>query len=102
MKIDFSSPMKTLRGEPIAMEEGKADLMTLAVVAVEALLTAQEADRQTAGLSFRLYKLADRIKDAGEHDLEADEIALVKARVEQRWPPLISGQAWDLLEGRGA
>lgn len=102
MKVDFDQQFRTLHGGRITMTEEDETPITLALVAVEALLQPQAEDAHTAGLAYRLYTLAHRIKDGGVVDLDANDVELIKQRVEKGRPPLIVGQAWDMLEGRDA
>jgi hypothetical protein len=98
-KINLDLQLKSPDGDPVVQREGSAEIATLKGCAMNALLTPQELDGATPGLGYRLYTLADQIKGGGEVDLDADDVALIKQRIERLYAPWILGQCWDALEG---
>lgn len=109
MKIDFDAILKGLDGEnipsrPPVKDEDVRNIapLTLARACATALITPQQGDGDTPGLGYQLYTLAHRVKDGGEVDLPAEDVALLKSRVERHYMPWVVGQVWDLLEGTDA
>lgn len=112
MKINFDRELKNIRGETLFNErliagsdganEKIVDVMRLKDPCVEALL-AYFADE--AGLTgeekLKRWTLAKTIAAGGEIDLPVEEIALLKRVIAKAYPPLISGQVWEILEGKG-
>jgi hypothetical protein len=41
-----------------------------------------------------------RVGGGGQVDLEAADVDLIKRRIERLYAPLVTGQAWDMLEQR--
>lgn len=100
MKIDVDQTLKTLEGGELRFDPDTP--ATLKAVCVNALLT-PGPDDQTApsGSAYVLYSLAQRINGGGVTDLQAGEIDLIKKRIERLYAPMVTGQAWDLLEQAG-
>lgn len=95
MKIDFSQQFVMLDGRVIN-DELKQPL-TLKTVASNGLLSDQQVDGTE---KFARYQLAQKIHGATEGlDLTVEDVAKLKDVIGKVYPPMISGQAWLLLEG---
>lgn len=101
MKRNTTAAIKTLTGEPI--KDGQADL-TLGAVATNALLMPYEDERNLSGdEKVKRFKLAQRIHDAaGEVDISAEEITLLKSLIAKAYTALVVGQAYAILEAEAA
>ncbi len=100
MKIDFSAELRTLAGAQMMMSSEDETPASLGLVCIQAVLTHLPDDPKVPGLSAKLFALAVRLNGAGDVEIEAADIDLLKRRLESLFPPLIVGQAWNLLEGR--
>ncbi len=103
MKINFSTPLTSLTGEPL--EELKSDGKTkkpilLRDVAINALMSLTENDKNMSGteknsrymLGMKLVSQSDVI------ELEVEEVAKIKELIGKVYLPVIVGIAWQLLE----
>lgn len=103
MRINVTQEFKMLDGTTTL--KGPDGALTLRDVIAEALSTGLQGDEALGMKKQReLYAFAKRITATDtEIDLATDEIVLIKGRIEKRYPaPLISGQAWDMIEGVAA
>lgn len=100
MKIVFSAALCTLAGAQMMMSSEDETPATLGLVCIQAVLTHLPDDPKTPGLSAKLFGLAIRLNGADEVEIDAADVDLLKRRLESIFPPLIVGQAWNLLEGR--
>jgi len=100
MKIDFSEQIKDLKGKVLTVKDGDADSpMTLAHAAVEGLLSAYADEGPLDGTEkFRRYKLAVKVDNAKEVELETEEVAKIKQMIAKRWAPLVVGRCYELIE----
>lgn len=108
MKRDFRPTLKTLSGKDLMTEdtrmEGDNEVkfkrpMTLAHAAVTALQIAFPDEKPELVEKMRRFKLAQRIHDApGPVDVDAEEVALIKALIVKIYPPLVVGRSVELLE----
>ena len=104
MRVDLKQEFKMLNGEAAIMAAPGSPL-TLRDVIAEALTTAVAGDDAlTMKQRHELYQRGLRVQRAGDSiDLTTDEIAEAKERIGKRYPaPLISGQAWVMIEGSPA
>jgi hypothetical protein len=95
--IDFSKALVDLKGEPLKTDEGE---LTLERVAVSALL--QPAKDETGESKYKKYGLIKQIHGATEPvDLKSEDIASIKRAIgESSFTAMVTGQAWDMLEGQ--
>jgi hypothetical protein len=101
MKIDFSSELTDIKGRPLPIKDGEdSRTMCLCDAALEALLTLYGDEQpQPDGMEkFRRYKLAVKVDGAGEVELEAEDVAKIKTLIAKRWPPLVVGRCYELIE----
>lgn len=102
MIIDFDQVIMLLDGTPMKLTaDADAPDLTLAVVCAEACLRALDDDAAQPGLAARLFNLAARINAGGARDVDAEDVGIIKRRIERSFGPLVVGRSWDLLEGRG-
>lgn len=92
MKRQLSVVLKDWRGEPHAIDPKTvldACLMALAPDYRDEMIEGQE--------KYGRYKLFRKI-ESGEADLTAEELVLLKKLVGKRWPSIIVGQVYEVLE----
>lgn len=103
MKINFGAPILTLDGEPMQtrLDADRLVPLTLARVAVESLLSADESTRNVSGAKkAEMFSLALRIHAAdSEIDLKPEEVTLIRERVGAVCTTLVCGRAFELLNG---
>lgn len=111
MKRNLQTALHFLDGKPLVeatktgTDEAGKDIIeqrpiTLAGIAVNALLAQHEDERALAGADkVKRYKLAQKIHDStGEIEIMSEEVALLKTLIGKTYPPLLVGLAWGLLE----
>lgn len=99
MRIDFSAILLNLNDTPLMQPpgaDGAASPATLAWVASEALLRA--TDEKDGQKKYALYALAMKVGGGGEHELKAEDVALIKVKIAEQFGPLVVGRSFDLLE----
>jgi hypothetical protein len=96
MKVNFSQILLGTHGEVIENPQDSEKSLTLLDVCAEALL-GYAGDRGNNAVLFTLWQ---KIADENEVDLKAEEIVLLKQRLEgaPMFTPLASGQAILMLE----
>lgn len=107
MKINFTVKLVGLDGQPVLEKDtdGQTKMVTLATVAVNALLAPlvdmRGQPEQLDGLTkVRHATLAESIFKATDAvDLKVEDIALIKERIGRAFAPLVVMRAWALLEG---
>lgn len=105
MKIDFNQPITALDGTPAKADPSSEELVTLGVVAINALLSplndprTNQPENLAATEKVRHAKLAQDIFSAiAPLDLKAEDVALLKERIGRGFAPLTVARAWDLLD----
>lgn len=113
MKIKINSTMNNVYGEPLKSQRKKPQAkkeieerrpqefenMTLKDVIVNALLGEFEGEKLSGEEKLERYKLAMMVQSAkAEVDLNSKDMVLVKDLIGRAWSPLISGQAWEMIE----
>ena len=111
MKVNVTKVLRTLAGDELRNPTVRCDKcgyvlegepITLRSVCVEALLRPRE--QQRAALSgeekLKRYVLAQKVNVEDELDLTAKEIVTLKDTIAEIYPPLVVGQAWQILEGQ--
>lgn len=97
---DFSTVLRGEDGVPYKDEliAQKPDL-TLGLVSFHALLGEYKDEPNLPGEEkYRRGELAARVRDAGELQLKAEEVALLKKVVAKAYGPLIVFKTWPLLD----
>ncbi len=97
--------MLTVNGENFKnppKDENPPTDFTLLDACIKALVDDQPGNRTSGEEKYTRYKLAERMNvcDNEQFEIEASEIVLLKRLIGDVWPPQVSGQAWDLLEGK--
>lgn len=101
---DFSTPIKDLDGndlvDPMTIAgEGTVKVVTLARVAANALVQNYPDEAGLAGdVKVKRFMLALKVTGAGELDLTAEDVAVLKERIAKAYGPLVVGRAWALLD----
>jgi len=99
MKVKVNQELKDVNDLPIKKPEGGN--LTLKDVIITSVLSPIQGDDQK--VKFDKYEIYKKVKDdyvGGEVELTAEEIALIKKCIGQLQPPLILGQAFEMLEGK--
>ena len=100
MKIDVNQTLKAVNGDVLKDNDGKGNVVdaTLKIAIVNALLSPVEKEIGTE--KVKKLKLAIRVYEAtDEIDLTAEEIVLIKERVNSSYPlPLVVGRVFEMLE----
>jgi hypothetical protein len=103
MKIEVNTELKDLDGTTFKVrdkKDGPERALTLKDVALMALCTSLEEDRQINGkVAFERRELARKINAGGEVDLDPADAALIQDRLPKVYPILIAGTAYELLKG---
>jgi hypothetical protein len=95
--IDFTKQLTDLKGSPLLGADKTP--MTLGEVAATALETSMEQDRQVpADQKVKQDLLARNIYRCKSCSLSVEDIALIKARINMMYGPLIVGQAFKILD----
>lgn len=100
MKVKMDQRILNEEDQPIKVKD-KPDL-TLRDVCVNSLLSTQQEDKEKE--KFERYEVFQKIKKLdkdGMVDLKSDEIVIIKKAIGLFQPPLLLGQAFDMLEGKG-
>lgn len=101
MKINLSQSLLDPNGTPIPESDlPNSKPVTLGSIVCQALLAQFQGDNSDGAEKHRRYKLWALVKNGGEQDFPAEEIAMVKQLIGKGWSPLIVGQCWEMLEGR--
>jgi len=97
MKINFNVRIKNLKDEPLK-DKGKEFM--LFDVCTNALLFNEQNEKLEGKEKLRRLKLSRKIYGVKEPvSIEVEDVALIKELVARIYSTLISGQAWELLEG---
>jgi hypothetical protein len=98
MKVKVNQKLKLHDGvSPIKME-GNQDL-TLGSVCINSILTPVQTD--TVEQKLEKYDIFKKLRDGkAEVELSVEEIALLKKSIGTVNPPLIVGQAFEMIEGK--
>lgn len=100
MMIDFSKTIRTIAGEEmkLARSVGEPVPMTLALVAVEALL-AGDPELQGGAAKVERFMLASKVQGAaGPIELSPEAVTLIRNCIGKACPTLICGRAFELLD----
>jgi hypothetical protein len=97
MKIKITTELFNANDETIKDTNGKD--LTVKDVCINALLIPQSGDDdKTKWEKYELYKRLKTAKDIVE--ISAEDIVLLKKAIGKTQPPLIMGQAWEVLESK--
>jgi len=97
MKVKINQELKDVDGK--AIQAGAKPRLLLQDVCINALLTPNQKDEEKQ--KWDKYELYKKVRDAkAEVELLAEEISLIKKSIAIVNPPLIMGQAWEMLENK--
>ena len=100
MKISSLTEIKSISGEVLKDKDGQP--ITFRKVVTEVLMTPQDpAKKQRGEEKYKLFKIAMKIQENDEVDLDIDELKLIKDTVGELSPPLVVGKIYDILEAKG-
>lgn len=103
MKVKIDTPIKTIEGKDMKeMVDGQEKVITIKKFCVNAVL-ANPSDnaKETGEQKVKRYELAKKIQNAKkEIDLSSEEISLIKKEIGINYPPIVVGQAYEILEGK--
>lgn len=98
--IDFTQALMGIDGKKLVRGDAKQpETITLGDIAVQALETPLEEDKQMQGdAKFKLDLLARRIYRNADVVLSVEDTALLKQRIGKAYGPMVVGAAWRLLD----
>ncbi len=97
MKIDFSTTLLTVKGEPLTEGQGEDKKeITLGDASIGALMIIEKGIKGIE--KYNRYKLSEKISSGKLVDLKVEEVAQIKKLIGEVWGPAVVGPAWDLLE----
>jgi len=94
MKIKLNEVLKDIDGKTSLKLQNK--VMTLKDVSIQAILTPGKDERPEQ--KYKNYEIFRKLSEGGEIDLSVEDISYLKRKIGELFPPLIMGQAWDILE----
>ena len=106
MKINFDQQFTTLDGSILKARvkddsgEEKERTFTLKWACTESLLASYPREEIKGEEKMKRFRIAFKIEQGGEIDLESEEITKLKELIGINCSPLIVGQAWKMLEGK--
>lgn len=96
MRIDFSAPIKDMRGEPLVENEKQ---VTLGSVACNALLFPYQDETNLPGKDkVQRFTLAALCSNETEVDIDSEDVALIKKLIAKMYGPLIVGRAYEIID----
>lgn len=100
MLIKVDTPLRNMDGNVMKDNvDGEAVDANLKMAMVNAILSPVE--RESGMDKVKKYELAKKIHDAtDEVELSVEDVSLIKERVGDVFPALITGQVWSMLEGK--
>ena len=96
MKIQINQILTGINGQDPIIENGRP--LTLKDIIISAVLTPMQEDDQKK--KFEKWDVFKKIRDVQEDaHFTSEEIVLIKSGIGKIHPPLILGQAFEMLEG---
>jgi len=97
MKIDLTTKLTTLKGEPIKTDNG--EIVTLTDVLTNSLLVDKPSTQVKEML--KKFSLATKISNAKDVvEITAEEATMIKELLPIAYKTLVVGQVWSLLDGQ--
>lgn len=97
--IDFTKPVLGLDGKPIsdcpAEKPACGEILTLSKAATIALTLQPNV---AAGEKFRRFRLAEKIFEAKDASLKAEEISLIKEAAAATMTPIVVGRIYEAVD----
>lgn len=102
MNYNMQAPLMGFNGDPIKKSEEDDSPVTLGETLSMACVNASPQKYADGEAKLKVYRVLQKIglKDAGEVELEAEEITLLKALVGDMYGVAVVGAVEDLLEQR--
>jgi len=102
MKFDMTQPLVGFNGDPIKKSEDDDSPVTLGETLSMACVNASPQKHADGEAKLKIYRVLQKVgeKDAGEVELEAEEISLIKGLVGDMYGVAVVGSVYDLLEQR--
>lgn len=98
MKLKINQSLKDIEGKPLKGEKGV--VLTMREICINSLLTPIQGDDEKA--KWEKYEIFKKFRDAkDELELKTEEVVIIKKAVGKIQPPLLMGQVWDMIEGKG-
>lgn len=100
MKVDFNALITDLAGKPLPQTTDDSPAATLGYIVANALIAVTEASRnEDASKKVKSFDLALKVHAGGVLDFKAEELTLMKEKVNQAYPSaLVVARAYELLE----
>ena len=96
MKVQISTKLKGIKGEPI---NDNGQVLTLKDIVINGVLSPVDGDDEKK--KWEKYEIFKKVRDAKDvADLTAEEITVIKKCIAKMSPPLIMGQAFEIIEGK--
>lgn len=101
MKLALSTVLKTVRGEPLKVDEKTP--ATLKWAAVEALMGNIQGETLTGIDKVQRYKLAQKVQGGtDDSEFSIDEVAKTKELIGKFFPISVTGAAYEVIEACGS
>jgi hypothetical protein len=104
MLVAFDTVLRDLDGKPLPEDKDKPEgaQATLKKASIESLLAIYQDEQNLSGEDkLKRWQLATKINGSnGPAEFTVEEVALVKKLIGKAYNPLITGQAWTILEAR--
>ena len=102
MNYDMQAPLTGFNGDPIKKSEEDSSPVTLGETLTMACVNASPQKYADGDAKLKVYRVLQKIgvKDAGEVELEAEEVALIKDLIGDMYGVAVVGAVHDLLEQR--
>jgi len=100
MLVNVNQVLKTIDGQTMKDSDGTGNAIdaTVKLAIVNAVLS--PVQKENGIEKVRKFDLAQRIYKEDDVELTVEEISLIKERVGEVFPPLVTGQVWNILEGK--
>ena len=98
VKVDVTQVLTRFDGEAIQVE-GKP--MTVRLVLTNAMLNTDRKEQLSGTEQWERYAMAKRINERDVIEFTAQEAADLQERVAKFYAPLVTGQVWEIIEGKG-
>ena len=96
MKVDFSTVIRGLKGE--ALKDGTQDA-TIGSISCNALMAPYPDEQNLAGTEkLRRFKLACKISDGGEQELDVDDVAYLLRLIDKGFSTIVVGRCHEILD----
>ena len=102
MKIKINQPILRADGSQLMDDQSIPKVaITFKEIAINSILAPIQGDDEKK--KYEKYEIFRKLKNvkAEEVDLKTEELNLLKAAIGKVQPPLIMGQCWDMIEGKG-